>query len=73
MAITLTELHDKLKSLDEISLMELLEITSEDMVARFGERIRERYNELVVEFDDTPGVDASDWETIGELDYDEDE
>lgn len=52
MAITLTELQEKLKKIDEVSLMEVLEITSEDMVQRFVDRIEEQFDELVTEFDD---------------------
>jgi len=73
MAITLTELQDKLKHIDEISLMEVLEITSEDMVARFADRIQEKYSQLVTEFDN-PDVGGDEWweanDRQGELDYD---
>lgn len=52
MALTLTDLQEKLKRIDEVSLMEVLEITSEDMVLRFVERIEERFDELVTEFEE---------------------
>ena len=52
MAITLTELQEKLKGIDEISLMEVLEITSEDIVQRFVDRIEDNYEDLVEEFDE---------------------
>ena len=37
MAITILDLFDKLKRLDEISLMEILGITSEELVDRFNQ------------------------------------
>ena len=46
-AITLTELQEKLKLIDEISLMEILEITSEDLVYRFIDRIETKYDQLL--------------------------
>jgi hypothetical protein len=79
MAVTLTELQEKLKKIDEVSLMEVLEITSEDMVQRFIDRIEERFDELVTEFEDPdddspdfyiPWVDEEEIE-LGEEDYDE--
>lgn len=74
MALTLTELQDKLKNIDEISLMEVLEITSEDLVERFRHRIREKYEELAREFAEDPHVDLEsddiNNENWGEADYD---
>ena len=52
MALTLTELQAKLMLIDEISLMEVLEITSEDIVQRFVDRIEDNYEDLVTEFDE---------------------
>ena len=52
MAITLTELQSKLMLIDEISLMEILEITSEDLVNRFIDRIESKYDQLITEFED---------------------
>lgn len=76
MALTLIELQEKLKHVDEISLMEVLEITSEDLVARFVDKIEDRMDELVTEFDDGLGDDdgAGNWweqqDMDGERDYD---
>lgn len=50
MSVTLTELKDKLKQIDEISLLEVLGITSEDLVERFYDLIEDRYDELQEEF-----------------------
>ena len=51
MAITLTELQAKLMLIDEISLMEILEITSEDIANRFIDRIETKYDQLITEFE----------------------
>lgn len=51
--LTLVELVEKLKDIDEITLMERLEITSEDLVSRFIDVIENKYDELSEEFDDT--------------------
>lgn len=40
------ELLDKLKKVDEVTLMELLEITSEDLVESFSDKINENLNRL---------------------------
>jgi hypothetical protein len=53
MALTILDLFDKLKRLDEISLMEILEITSEELVDRFEDRIEAMFDQLVDEIDDT--------------------
>jgi hypothetical protein len=46
MSYTYEELKDKLVILDEITLMELLEITSEDLVAKFQDRIERNYDDI---------------------------
>ena len=50
--ITLVELSEKLTSFDEITLMELLNISSEDLVNRFSDKIEERFDKLIEEVDD---------------------
>ena len=50
MALTLEEIKSRLKLLDELTLMELLEISSEELVERFDDIIEnnyERYEEEV--------------------------
>ena len=54
MALTILDLFDKLKRLDEISLLEILNITAEDLVDRFEDRIEAMFDELVDELDDYP-------------------
>lgn len=44
--LTLEEVKEKLTRVDEISLMEILNINSEDLVEAFEDRIDERYEEL---------------------------
>jgi hypothetical protein len=50
MATTLVELMEKLKRLDEVTLMEVLEIDAEMIIDRFGDLVEDRYEELVDEF-----------------------
>jgi len=42
MPLTYTDLCEKLQKLDEITLMELLEISSEDLVERFQDKIEQK-------------------------------
>ena len=50
MPITYHELVERLRSIDEISLMEILEISSEDLVNRFPDKIEEKYDTLQEDF-----------------------
>jgi hypothetical protein len=50
---TLEEIKDKLKQLDEVTLMETLDITSEDLVERFTDRIEKHQDTLENDFDET--------------------
>jgi len=50
---TLEEIKDKLKQLDEVTLMETLEITSEDLVERFVDRIEQKQETLEIDLDDS--------------------
>ena len=52
MPLVLSELLEKLKRLDEISLLELLEINSEDLVERFFDKIESKLNILEDDLDD---------------------
>ncbi len=44
-------LYQKLKSLDEVMLLELLDIASEDLVETFSDTIEHNYNRLLKEVD----------------------
>lgn len=73
MPLTLTELQEKLKQIDEISLMEVLEITSEDLVDKFKHRINEKYEELAREFAEDSYVEGEAYvneDSWGDADYD---
>ena len=67
MALTLTELQQKLMMFDEITVMELLEITSEDITNRFMDRIEIKYDQLITEFEEyeesPEELDTDFWET----------
>lgn len=52
MSLTLHELCKKLKNLDEISILELLNISAEELVNRFQDEIEERYDNLTEQFED---------------------
>ena len=49
--LTLEELRERLKSLDEIMLVELLGLTSEDLVKAFPDLIEDNYELLSTEVD----------------------
>ena len=49
--LTLPELKARLKSLDEVLLLELLDIASEDLVETFSDNIENNYNRLLKEVD----------------------
>lgn len=55
--LTIHELKEKLQQLDEVSLVELLELTSEDIVNRCADLIEEQYETLESQFDDTVSWD----------------
>jgi hypothetical protein len=61
MTITLTELQQKLALIDEISVMEILEITSEDLANRFMDKIEIKYDQLITEFEDIETQSDDTW------------
>jgi hypothetical protein len=46
MPLLLHEIKERLTALDEVTLLELLNISSEDIVEMFGDRIEERADSL---------------------------
>jgi len=50
--LTLEELKEKLMQVDEVTLIELLELTAEDLVNRCGDLIEQQYETLERQFDD---------------------
>lgn len=53
--ITLPELMEKLSRLDELSILDLLDITSEELVEFLADQIEEKYEELVDYFYEEDG------------------
>jgi len=51
MALTFDDICERLSYLDEITLLEVLDIASEDIVAKFKDKIEERYEELEEELE----------------------
>lgn len=52
MAMLLTEIMERLKRLDEVTLLEVLEISSEDIVDRFQDIIEDRADRLEQDFEE---------------------
>jgi hypothetical protein len=50
MSLTLVEIEERLKDYDEVTLLERLEITSEEIVEKFQDKIEEHYEEFAIEF-----------------------
>lgn len=50
MSYTLRDLMEKLMLLDEITVLEVLEITTEDLVERFQDKIEDKFSELEDDF-----------------------
>lgn len=47
---TLPELKERLKEIDEITLLEMFEISSEDIIECFNDRIENKYQELIEDY-----------------------
>lgn len=52
MSLTLVELKERLKRLDETILCEVLDITSEELVDRFEDLIEDKFEELESDLED---------------------
>jgi hypothetical protein len=50
MTLTFNDLKDRLKALDEVTLLELLDLKSEDIVDRFEDLIEDKQEQLEKEF-----------------------
>lgn len=54
--ITLSELFDKLKEEEEVTLIDKLGVTSDEIVDHFQDLIEDKFDELVVDYEeDTDG------------------
>ena len=52
MSLTLEDVKEKLKTMPEVDLMEVLELTSEDIVNRFPDVIEERLDYFIEDLED---------------------
>jgi len=52
MALTLEELKERLAMLDEVTIMEVLDIKSDDIVEKFEDKIADKYEELSADYDE---------------------
>ena len=52
MSLTFADIKNKLTMLDEITLMEVLEISSEDIVERFEDKIEQKLDYLSEELEE---------------------
>lgn len=50
--LTLVDIYDRLKRIDEVSLLEMLNISSEDIIERFSDLIEDAADRLEKELDD---------------------
>jgi len=50
--LTFTDVCDRLKQQDEISVLEVLEINAEELVDRFKDRVEEKFDYLVEDLED---------------------
>lgn len=46
MSLTFADMLERLRHIDEVSLLEVLNISAEDIVERFEDRIRDRFDQL---------------------------
>ncbi len=50
--LTLRDVIEHLKRIDEVSLLEVLEISSEELCERFVDKIEDKYDQLAEEFEE---------------------
>lgn len=50
--LTLNDVKERLSKYDEVTLLEVLDVSSEELVDRFEDLIEEHYEELAEELDD---------------------
>ena len=60
MALTFAEINERLKRLDEVLLLEVLEISAEDLVERFQDIIEDKIEELGQELEDEQELEEED-------------
>ena len=52
MSLTLRDIMERMARLDEITLLEVLNISSEEIVERFADKIEDKFDELEIDLDD---------------------
>lgn len=62
MSLTLEDLKEKLMREDEVTLLEILEINSEDLVERFDDKIELKWDQLIEEYEEDEDDDDDEME-----------
>jgi hypothetical protein len=52
MSLTLRDVMERMAKLDEITLLEVLDISSEEIIERFADKIEDKFEELEIDLDD---------------------
>jgi hypothetical protein len=52
MALTLVDIIERLKQLDEVTIMEVLDLSTEYLVERFADVIEDKFDQLEADFSD---------------------
>ena len=52
MSLTLRDVMERMGKLDEITLLEVLDISSEEIIERFADKIEDKFEELEIDLDD---------------------
>ena len=52
MSLTLRDIMERMGKLDEITLLEVLNISSEEIIERFADKIEDKFEELEIDLDD---------------------
>lgn len=52
MSLTLRDIMERMAQLDEITLLEVLDISSEELVERFADKIENKFDDLEIDLED---------------------
>lgn len=52
MSLTLRDIMERMAQLDEITLLEVLDISSEEIVERFADKIENKFDDLEIDLED---------------------
>ena len=52
MSLTLRDIMERMAKLDEITLLEVLDISSEESIERCADKIEDKFEELEIDLDD---------------------